>query len=53
MAKFIINENFSDAIEVEAEKYGINDGFMHFSEDGTRVFSIATGRVVTVRREAD
>ena len=50
MARFIINENTHHSIEVEAEKYGFSDGFVNFTNDRERVFSIAVSRVSTIRR---
>lgn len=50
MARFIINENTPHSIEVEAEKYGFGDGFVNFTTDKARVFSIAADRAATIRR---
>ena len=50
MARFIINENTHHSIEVEADKYGFSDGFVNFTANNARVFSIAADRAATIRK---
>ncbi|BCW59580.1 hypothetical protein [Arthrobacter sp. StoSoilB20] len=51
MQKFTINKGFDEEQTVEAETYGIQDGYFHFAdEERKRVFSIRTERVATVER---
>lgn len=53
MAKFIINKNggkVQNERTVEAEKYGTNDGFVHFTANGARVHSANTQYVLTIDR---
>ncbi|WP_354145966.1 hypothetical protein [Arthrobacter sp. 754] len=54
MATFEINGGTNSQRKVEAEKYGINDGYFHFTTDAKgRVLSIAVERVASVERVND
>jgi len=54
MATFEINGDTHDARTVEADKYGINDGYFHFTtEEKGRVLSLAAPHVVSVERVKD
>ena len=51
MAKFIINKGQGERrLEriVDADKYGGDENFVHFTKNGTRVFSMGAQYVMTV-----
>ncbi|WP_181155860.1 MULTISPECIES: hypothetical protein [unclassified Microbacterium] len=52
MAKFIINEDHTTELEVEARNYTLASDFFWFAaEDGETVLAYSASKVVSIRRK--